>query len=176
MPAFSSSRSAAVTIGSSCPKSGDWVVISAATMTCCSVTTACALYPWMFGCPWVRISREMGVSHIDLALGHQRRRERLCGLPEPPAVTAPPRLALVLIGRSAATRRSSRGTDGAAASRPDSSDPTRHLSPLRSSGTITSGRPRSWHSASPPAPPECCAGLSWRAAGQLTLGRPDVAA
>ena len=42
-PACSSSPSAAVTIGSSCPKSGDCVVISAEMMICCSVTTACAL-------------------------------------------------------------------------------------------------------------------------------------
>ena len=38
-------------------------------MICCSVTTACALYPWMFGCPWVRISRESGSVTLILPSG-----------------------------------------------------------------------------------------------------------
>ena len=46
-PAFSSSKSAAVSIGRKCEKSPASAVTSAAITICCSLTTACALYPWM---------------------------------------------------------------------------------------------------------------------------------
>ncbi len=44
-PIRSSSFRVAVTIGSSCEKSVEVLVISAASTICCSLTAACALYP-----------------------------------------------------------------------------------------------------------------------------------